>query len=115
MEYSEPDEIEDKSEKSENNLENNSENNSEKIMENNGHACDDCGQLFDTVHDVQRHLKGGWCPENRDHKKRKYDEISNSEDTVEDNEAYVQLWKRAHETNDKKFDKIYREHIYRQW
>ncbi|MCG8046492.1 MAG: hypothetical protein JAY66_12575, partial [Candidatus Thiodiazotropha taylori] len=26
------------------------------------HACDDCGLLFDSTHDVQRHLKRGWCP-----------------------------------------------------
>jgi hypothetical protein len=26
-------------------------------MEPKGHACDDGGQLFDTVHDVQRHVK----------------------------------------------------------
>ena len=27
-------------------------------------ACDDCGLLFDSAHDVQRHVKRGWCPEN---------------------------------------------------
>jgi hypothetical protein len=80
-------------------------------MENKGHACDDCGQLFDTVHDVQRHVKSGWCPENKDHKKRKYDEISDSEDTEEDNEAYVQLWKKARESNDQKFDQFYKRFI----
>ncbi|KAL4225300.1 hypothetical protein ACF0H5_015989 [Mactra antiquata] len=57
------DHIEDKSEASENNLENkienNIENNSEEEMENKGQACDDCGQLFDTVHDVQSHVKCG--------------------------------------------------------
>ena len=28
----------------------------------NGHSCDDCGLLFDSAHDVQRHVKRGWCP-----------------------------------------------------
>lgn len=80
-------------EKSENNRENKVENNSEEFMENKGKACYDCGQLFHTVHDVQRHVKSGWCPEHKDQKKQKYDDMSDSEDTVEDNEAYVQLWK----------------------
>ena len=53
--------------------------NSLVIMEKKGHACDDCGQVFDTVHDVQRHVKSGWCPENRDQKRRKHEEISDSE------------------------------------
>jgi len=50
------------------------ENNSEGKMENKGHVCDDCGLLFDTTHDVQRHVKQ-WCPENDHGNKRK------SEDT----------------------------------
>ena len=35
-----------------------------------GRACDDCGQLFDTVHDVQRHIKNGRCPEKVTERKR---------------------------------------------
>jgi hypothetical protein len=104
------DHIEDKPEESENNL----ENNLEGIMENKGQACDDCGQLFDTVHDVQRHVKNGWCPDYRDQKKRKHEEMSDSDhedDSVEDNEAYIQLWKRARESNDQQFDKIYNKFI----
>ncbi|KAL4231840.1 hypothetical protein ACF0H5_009416 [Mactra antiquata] len=91
------------------NLQDYLENNSEEIMDN-GQACDDCGQLFDTVHDVQRHVKNGWCPELMGQKKRKHDKLSDSEqeeDTVEDNEANVQLWKRARASNDQKFEKIY--------
>jgi hypothetical protein len=97
------DHIEDKSQ-------DNYENNSEDIMEPKGQACDDCGQLFDTNHDVQRHVKSGWCPEHRESRKRKHEELSDSEhdeDSVEDNEAYVNIWKRARESNDQKFDKIY--------
>ncbi|KAL4230598.1 hypothetical protein ACF0H5_010975 [Mactra antiquata] len=84
-------------------------NNSEEIMDK-GQACDDCGQLFDTVHDVQRHVKNGWCPELMGQKKRNYEELSDSEqeeDTVEDNEGFVQLWKRARESNDQNFENIY--------
>jgi hypothetical protein len=82
-------------------------------MENKGHACDDCGQLFDTIHDVQRHVKNDWCPEHMRQKKRKHEEVSDSEpdDCVEDNEAYVQLWKRARTSNDQKFEKIYNTYI----
>jgi hypothetical protein len=86
------------------------DNNSEEIMESKGQACDDCGQLFDTNHDMQRHVKSGWCPESMDQKKRTREEISDSEheeDALEDNEAYVNLWKRARKSNDEKFDRIY--------
>ncbi|XP_060588538.1 uncharacterized protein LOC132743954 [Ruditapes philippinarum] len=92
----------------------NYENNSEEIMENKGQACDDCGQLFDTVHDVQRHVKSGWCPEHRESRKRKHEELSDSEheeDSVEDNEAYVNIWKRARKANDEKFDRIYNKFV----
>ncbi|KAK3084610.1 hypothetical protein FSP39_016240 [Pinctada imbricata] len=34
------------------------------------HSCDDCGLVFENIHDLQRHVKS-WCPENR---KRKHDE-----------------------------------------
>ena len=27
-------------------------------------TSDDCGFLFDTSYDVQKHLKQGWCPAN---------------------------------------------------
>ena len=33
----------------------------ENTMADKGQACDDCGLLFDSVHDVQRHMKNGWC------------------------------------------------------
>ena len=39
---------------------------SEKI-----NACDDCGILFDTPHDVQRHLKRGQCYENDEPERKK--------------------------------------------
>ncbi|WAR08681.1 LOW QUALITY PROTEIN: hypothetical protein MAR_018639 [Mya arenaria] len=41
--------------------------------------------------------------------KRKHEDMSDSEqdDSVEDNEAYVQLWKKARKTNDNKYQKIY--------
>ncbi|KAL4236160.1 hypothetical protein ACF0H5_004546 [Mactra antiquata] len=55
-------------------------------------------------------MSNGWCPEHMGQKKRKHEELSDSEqkeDTVEDNEAYVLLWKRARKSNDQKFEKIY--------
>jgi hypothetical protein len=101
VEYSEPDKIEDKSEKIQNNK---LENNLEIIMENKGQACDDCGQLFDTIHDVQRHVKSGWCPAGI---RRNEHDAEHEEDSLEDNEAYVNLWKRVRKSNDEKFDRIY--------
>ncbi|WAR26571.1 YMD3-like protein [Mya arenaria] len=73
-----------------------------------GQACDDCGQLFDITHEVQRNVKNSWCPEYSESKKKNED-MSDSEqdDSVEDNEAYVQLWKKVRETNGEKFQKIY--------
>ena len=35
----------------------------ENTMADQTQACDGCGLLFDTAHDVQRHLTRGWCPE----------------------------------------------------
>jgi hypothetical protein len=32
-------------------------------MAEKGNACDDCGLLFDSQHDVQRQMKRGWCHE----------------------------------------------------
>ena len=37
----------------------------EDNMADNSHACDDCGLLFENVHDLQRHVKN-WCPEKED-------------------------------------------------
>ncbi|WAQ94829.1 YMD3-like protein [Mya arenaria] len=37
-----------------------------KSMAGKGKACDDCGLLFDSAHDVQRHVKRGCCPETRE-------------------------------------------------
>ena len=74
-----------------------------------GHSCDDCGLVFDSAHDVQRHVKRGWCPEYGDDKKRKHEEINDSDhdDSVEDNEAYIQLWERAIVSNNGKYDTMY--------
>ena len=98
------------SENIQNNLQNIVEKNPEEIMENKGQACDDCGQLFDTVHDVQRHVKNEWCPEHREQKKRKHEEMSDTDqdDSVDENEAFVQLWKRAKKSNDEKYEKLYK-------
>ena len=35
-------------------------------MADNQNSCDSCGLLFDTPHDVQRHIKRGWCAESND-------------------------------------------------
>jgi len=37
-------------------------------------SCDDCGLLFEDIHDLQRHIKT-WCPENKSHKKKRKDEV----------------------------------------
>ncbi|KAK3106137.1 hypothetical protein FSP39_013511 [Pinctada imbricata] len=35
-------------------------------------SCDDCGIVFENVHDLQRHIKK-WCPENEDRKRKRED------------------------------------------
>ncbi|XP_053403263.1 uncharacterized protein LOC123555221 [Mercenaria mercenaria] len=67
-------------------------------MAEKGQACDDCGLLFDSGHDVQRHVKSGWCPENKEppSKRARTEEDENQmDDDVEDNEGYKHLWHLA--------------------
>ena len=77
-------------------------------MAEKGQACDDCGLLFDTFHDVQRHVKRGWCPETTQSKKRKIEEDTDEDDgPVEDNEAYNHLWKLAKKEVEDRFYRLY--------
>ena len=77
-------------------------------MAEKGQACDDCGLLFDTVHDVQRHVKRGWCPETTQSKKKKIEEDTDEDDgPIEDNEAYKHLWKVAKKEVKDRFDRLY--------
>ncbi|KAL4231838.1 hypothetical protein ACF0H5_009414 [Mactra antiquata] len=87
-------------------------NNSEDIMENKGHACDDCGQLFDTVHDVQRHVKRGWCPESNEpaSKKMKTDDNEISSE-INENEGYLHLWQAAQRQSKDRYNALYDKYI----
>ena len=91
--------------------------NTNNKMADKGHACDDCGLLFDTSHDVQRHLKQGWCAEKSEPpaKRRKTEESVKpnitSEENIEDNEGFLSLWKRVKSDCNGKFDKIYQQYI----
>ncbi|XP_045168554.2 uncharacterized protein LOC123531554 [Mercenaria mercenaria] len=87
-----------------------------EIMAENTNACGDCGLLFDSSHDVQRHVKRGWCAENNDTtqpKKRKIDDSSDGEmeDNVEENQAYLSLLKKTINCNDDKYDILYNQFI----
>ena len=69
-------------------------------MADNQSSCDSCGLLFDTADDVQRHIKRDWSPESNNEppaKKRKIDEESDNDldDDLEENMAFLQLWKIA--------------------
>ena len=89
------------------------------IMDKN--ACDDCGQLFDTGHDVQRHIKNGWCPENGKPVKRTIDDsdvdepktkwLKLNEEEEGDNDSYQKLWKRAKVRGGEKYNKLYDKYI----
>jgi hypothetical protein len=49
--------------------------------------CDDCGQVFATLHNLQRHVKL-WCPE-RTSLKRKRDDDDDSDDGEEVNNKLI--------------------------
>ena len=82
-------------------------------------ACDDCGQLFDTVHDVQRHVKNGWCPENDKPMKRKIDENDEEEpkakwmklDGDSDNDGFEKLWNKAKARGENKYNVLYNRYV----
>ena len=80
-------------------------------MADNQNSCDSCGLLFDTPHDVQRHIKRGWCAESNDEppaKKKKSDEDSDNDldNDIEEITAFQQLWKMAKALNKRRFDKM---------
>lgn len=82
----------------------------ENTMADKAQACDDCGLLFDSTHDVQRHVKRGWCPENNEHtaKRAKMEEDENEiDDDIEDNDGYKHLWDLAQGCGKNRFDKLY--------
>jgi hypothetical protein len=85
----------------------------ENTMGDKTQACDDCGLLFDTAHDVQRHVKRWWCPENNEPpaKKQKIEDESVIDEGVEDNDGYKHLWNLAESWSQDKFNKIYEQYI----
>ena len=84
----------------------------QEIMAEKGQVCDDCGLLFDTVYDVQRHVKRGWCPETTQSKKRKIEEETDEENgPMEDNDAYNHMWKLAKKEVKDRYDKLYNRYL----
>ena len=87
------------------------------IMTENNHACDDCGLLFDSTHDVQRHVKRGWCPETSEPPAKRLKEeesaesASENEENIEDNEGFLMLWKRVKSECKDKFDRIHQKYL----
>lgn len=82
----------------------------EPTMTEKMNSCDDCGLLFDTPHDVQRHVKRGWCMENKEespNKKQKMEEDDSDDENNKENNGYLQLWKRAKDSNIERYNKIY--------
>ncbi|WAR23034.1 hypothetical protein MAR_036703 [Mya arenaria] len=91
----------------------------EEAMAEKGQACDDCGLLFDSAHNVQRHVTRGWCPETRETmgeppvKRRRTEEQSDDamEDDIEENDGFLHLWEIAHKENKDKFNNSYDQYI----
>ncbi|WAR04400.1 hypothetical protein MAR_019769 [Mya arenaria] len=86
----------------------------ENTMADKAKACDDCGLLFDSGHDVQRHVKSGWCSENREPpaKRAKTEEDENEmDDDLGDNKGYRHTWDLAQSCSQNKFNKLYDQFI----
>ena len=88
-----------------------SEINSHALMSDKMNACDDCGILFDTQHDVQRHVKRGLCAEKEESpmKKRKEEKMDSEDEygeDLDDNEGFVNWWQKAVEKGKDKFLKF---------
>lgn len=90
-------------------------------------SCDDCGIVFENMHDLQRHIKT-WCPENLSLKRKRDDkEIQEDqppqkwipfepEEKEEDKEnqeddVFNHLMKMAKEDNEKQWDRKYDKYI----
>lgn len=83
-------------------------------MADKAQACDDCGLLFDSAHDVQRHVKRGWCSENDEPpaKRAKREDGENLiDEDVEDNEGYKHLWQLSQDYGKERFSKLYNPYI----
>lgn len=92
-------------------------------------SCDDCGLVFDNIHDVQRHIKENWCPAQQKRRRESDDEepespkktkwlslsdvydsdtISDKDDDdvdIEDNDAYQKMYTNAQNQNDNIWEK----------
>ncbi|KAL4234888.1 hypothetical protein ACF0H5_006530 [Mactra antiquata] len=82
-------------------------------------VCDDCGLLFDSIHDVQRHVKN-WCQRNG-HNKRKIEDtnepvlkrmrLQESDEEDDNDEGFVNLWKTAKSRGDDKCNQLYDQYL----
>ena len=101
----------------------------EDNMADNSHACDDCGLLFENVHDLQRHVKN-WCPEKEDltlkrklpveettkeipPKRQRTDQMTDKKYNDQEAAAYKTLLKRAKKMNKDDWGEKYDEYIKR--
>ena len=103
-----------------------SENTETDLLSEDMPSCDDCGLLFENIHDLQRHVKR-WCPENFSLKRKRGDEddedqppskrfLINPEEKEEEqenqeHEVFNYLMKRSKEHNEKQWDQKYDKYI----
>ncbi|CAC5417766.1 unnamed protein product [Mytilus coruscus] len=80
-------------------------------------SCDDCGVLFETIHDLQRHIKT-WCPENKESKRKLPEDIEENNsakrarpdnqsdneyvlnDNKQENKAFLKIGKLSRDYNE---------------
>jgi hypothetical protein len=85
-------------------------------------SCDDCGLVFESMHDLQRHIKR-WCPENN---KRKDNDVEMEEDRSNwipfepeksedeenrEDEVFIALMDKAKENNETEWDQKYEKYV----
>ncbi|XP_033741828.1 uncharacterized protein LOC117328408 [Pecten maximus] len=89
-------------------------------------ACDDCGIMFQDMHDLQRHLKT-WCPENDSRKRKResieeedgpqpkrwisYEESDEESGESEENEVFNSLMNESRSSNEVKWNKKYDKYV----
>ena len=77
-------------------------------------SCDECGLMFESVHDLARHMNR-WCPENNDLKRKREDDVDEyiskksrfEEEPVmkeEEEEVFLQLAKQSREANEDRWE-----------
>ena len=84
-------------------------------------SCDDCGLIFENMHDLQRHIKT-WCPENGSIKRKREEEDNDDQPPTKkikpegdhddhEHEVFDVLMERAKQNNEEKWNQKFEKYI----